>query len=314
MSSQQFLVCDNSTAANYKAWASALSNFIRSVGWVNSSDTGQLNGAGGGNWTSVTTVPGSGAYYYEVFQPGDALTTFYLKVEYGNATGSSNSPNMRLSIGSTTNGAGTLTGWVTWTVPCGSSITAPSTTTQYECNFSGANNRLSIMMWRTAPNSAPQMFCVERSLNASGTPVGTYVSLWAGGGASTVNFGGAGFYQTIHFTAGYTPASVNWTINAANYSGIPALVWVPFGNSSPSFNGSIGFANAQPNIGYWDYPCTVLGFASPRDLTDGVPFTITNQYGQSVKYMPTRSGFLYNCAASTWNNGNQGSTLCVRFD
>ena len=66
--SQQFLVCDNSTTANYKSWASALSNFIRTAGSTNSTDTGQLNGAGGNNWAAVSTVPGSGAVYYEIFQ------------------------------------------------------------------------------------------------------------------------------------------------------------------------------------------------------------------------------------------------------
>lgn len=311
MVSQQQLVCDNSTAANFKAWASALSNFIRSAGWTNSSDTGQLNGAGAGNWSGVSTAPGSGAFYYEIFQPGDALTTFYVKVEYGNASGSANSPCIRVCIGTTTNGAGTLTGWTTWIVQCAEVSGAPSSTTQYECNMSGTNNRLAIMMWRTAGNPA-QIFCVERSLNASGTYTGSYVSLWTGGFANS-NFGAGGFGQSLHFSAGPSVAFFNHFLNGGAYTGIPALVGVG-GNSSQAFNGSIPFANVQPSVGLWDYPCTVLGFASPRDLTDGVPFTITNQYGQSVTYMPTRQGTLWNMTISAFSNGNQGATACVRFD
>lgn len=313
MVSQQQLVCDNSTAANFKAWASALSNFIRSAGWANSSDTGQLNGAGAGNWAGVTTVPGSGGFYYEIFQPGDALTTFYLKVEYGNASGSSNSPCIRVSFSTTTDGAGTLTGWTSWVPQCSEISGAPSSTFQYECNFSGANNRLSILMWRNSGNPA-QGFCVERSLNASGTPVGTYATLWTYGFSSAgANNGDAGFCQTIHFSAGPAPAFFNHFLNGGAYCGIPCLIGNAY-NVSQAFNGSIPFANCQPQVGFWDYPCTAIGFASAGDLTDGVPFTITNQYGQTCTYMPTREGTLWNAAPSVFNNAPKGSTLCVRFD
>lgn len=317
MVSQQQLVCDNSTVANFKAWASALSNFIRTAGWTNSSDTGQLNGAGAGNWSSVTTVPGSGAFYYEIFQPGDALTTFYLYVGYGNATSSTNAPTLKIGIGTSTNGAGTLTGWTTWITPLSSSYTAPSTTTQYECDFSGTNNRLSILMWRTAGNNAPQFFNIERSINASGVYTGQYVSMWKGGqaasGGGSVNYGCQGFYQSLHFTLGYGLASLSEIEAAVGYGGIPALVSC-FYNGSSSFNGSIPFSNAFPCIGYWDYPATGLGFVSHIDLADGVPFTITNQYGQSVTYMPTRSGVLWNVCGVAYNNTSEGVTLCVRYD
>jgi hypothetical protein len=80
--SQQFLVCDSSTLANFKSWAQAISGWFATAGWSQAADTGQVN------WSTIVSVPGSGAYVYEVWQPNDGLTTFYAKIEYGNSTAS----------------------------------------------------------------------------------------------------------------------------------------------------------------------------------------------------------------------------------
>src|SRR6185437_4000297 len=153
--SQQFLPQDNSSLTNFKAWAKALSDQIRTFGWTNSSDTGQLNGVGGGvggsaGWAAVPAAPGSVVYWYEIFKPGDGLTPFYLKVEYGNA--STNLPTVRLTLSSSTNGAGTPTGYISTTVNCiaSGSYTAGGAT-PYECDFSGDSGRLCMMMCAMVP-------------------------------------------------------------------------------------------------------------------------------------------------------------------
>ena len=40
--SQQFLLYDNSSTANFIAWGSALSAAISSMGWIQTTDTGQV--------------------------------------------------------------------------------------------------------------------------------------------------------------------------------------------------------------------------------------------------------------------------------
>lgn len=316
MTSQQFLVCDNSTPANFKSWASAISAFLRSAGWTNSSDTGQLNGAGAGNWGGVTVVPGSGAFYYEIFQPGDSLQIFYLKLEYGNSSGATNSPTLRISVGATTNGAGTLTGYFTPArMISPSSFAAPSTTTTYECDFSGTSSRLSLMLWRNAPNHAPQVFAVQRSLNASGAETGTYVTLWKAGYQGG-NQGG-GCQQSLHFS--YGPSiefADNYTYNNNGACGWPTRQFAPGSTSSMTFNGSIPVDFLQPCVGFWDYPCTAIGVANTTDVAEGVPFSVTNQYGQTKTYLPSKMDPLY--LASGWcsNYGTLRSSLavCVEYD
>ena len=106
MAAQQLqLVCDNSTLTNFKEWAKAISDWFAACDWTQSADTGQVD------WGTLASPPGSGAYVYEVWQPGDGLENFYLKIEYGNYSGT-NAPTIRLTISTTTDGAGTPTGYI----------------------------------------------------------------------------------------------------------------------------------------------------------------------------------------------------------
>lgn len=310
MTSQQFLVNDNSTAANFKSWASALSNFVRSCGWTNSADTGQLNGAGAANWAGVTTVPGVSSFYYEIFQPGDGLTNFYLKLEYGNST-SANSPTVRISIGTGTNGAGTLTGFMTTaSLAAPDDYVTPSTSATYECDFSGDSGRLSILLWRNAGNGV-QVFAVQRSLNASGVPTGTYATVWTAGWPGFLGSSGtSGYMQTLHFTLGpclwfpnrpQTGTASGWPCRATRWQG------------SSAFNGQIPIDFIAPVVGVWDYPCTVLGVAWAADITEGVPFSVTNQYGQTKTYMPTKAAAIP-YAPAAGGDSNPGFAVCVEYD
>src|SRR5690242_8747640 len=145
--SQQQLVCDSSTLANFKQWAQGISGNFTTFGWVQSGDTGQVN------WSTIASVPGAASFVYEIWQPNDGLTTFYLKVEYGNVSGT-NCPSLRLTLSTSTNGAGTPTGFIVgpWNTNV-TIFTPPSTSTQFECNFSGAAGRIGAMMWRNGSNS-----------------------------------------------------------------------------------------------------------------------------------------------------------------
>src|SRR5262252_6500665 len=177
MTSQTFLFCDSSTVAMFKQWGQAISTAFSTFGWTQSSDTGQVS------WGSISSVPAANAYVYEVWTPNDGLTNFYLKVEYGNGQGQTNLPTVRLSIATATNGSGTLTGLVMGPLYTNNiaTYTTTGTTTSYECDFSGAAGRFAALMWRNAPNGAPQFFGVERSVNSSGTYTSSHVTVVTAG-------------------------------------------------------------------------------------------------------------------------------------
>src|SRR5262245_28519423 len=111
MTSQQYLIWDNTTAANFRAWGEAVSNQLTTMGWTKTADTGQVN------WSTTPTPPTSGNFVYEIREPASdplqtGATKYYVKWEYG-SRGSGPMPTLRISLGTGTNGAGTLTGFQT---------------------------------------------------------------------------------------------------------------------------------------------------------------------------------------------------------
>src|SRR6266478_9217496 len=103
-------VNDNSSLANFKSWAQAISNAISGFGWVQTGDTGQVN------WGSIASVPSS-TYVYEIWKANDAAAAtlpIYLKIEYGF---SATVPRIRMTVGTSSNGSGTITGGVVSSAP-----------------------------------------------------------------------------------------------------------------------------------------------------------------------------------------------------
>ena len=155
-------------------------------------------------------------------------------------------------------------------------FTAPSSSTQYECNFSGdSGGYVAVMMWRNAPaNQGQALFAIERSLDANGAYTEAYVTLYAAGlqpmgGGSQVSR-----QRTLLFGVGAGPDSQTasngaWYTRGGNAS-----------SGSYAFNGSIPMDTAAPNIGFYDYPCTVVGVGQGPDFVEGVTFSVT-LYGAS---------------------------------
>ena len=315
MATQQLqLVCDSSNSTNFNAWAKPISDWFRSCGYTNTSDSGQLNGVGGGHggsagWAALSTVPGSGAYYYEVFQSnGSGLTQFLVKVEYGNTSGT-NAPNTRLTLCTTTNGAGTPTGFFTSALSVAiNAITPPSTSTQYECNFTGdsANDRIGVMMWRNAPaNQGQMLFAIERSLDSSGNATSDYVTLFTCGNQTT---NVSGKHQSLVFGVGagniapdrsQISAPTGWV--ARGFNPVPLTT---------AYNGSLCFDTCSPIVAGFGRPCTMVGVGYGPDFAEGVPFTVT-LYGSTRTYMPGKiSPFAQ--VSTAYVNGQ--AVLFMRYD
>jgi hypothetical protein len=94
--------------AAFRAWGQAISTALAALGLVQTADTGQIN------WSTVTkpTVTAT-AQGYEVWRFNDALQAtapIYVKIEYGSATSSFTAPGVWVTVGTGSNGAGTITG------------------------------------------------------------------------------------------------------------------------------------------------------------------------------------------------------------
>ncbi len=120
--------------ANFQAWGKYISDRMTDVGLVKTADTGQVD------WNTATNPGGVNNYpHYEIRMFGDALQAtapVVFKVEYGEAQ-IADTPSIRISFGSGSNGSGTLTGSPSTPKFSGSAAQDGSTTIV----GSGSNNR-----------------------------------------------------------------------------------------------------------------------------------------------------------------------------
>lgn len=96
---------DMGSDALFRAWGSAISTNLATVGLVQTADTGQID------WTSVT-LSGGGVDGYEIWEFSDALQAtapVFIKIGYGNAN-LSFVPGVYVQIGTGSDGSGGLTG------------------------------------------------------------------------------------------------------------------------------------------------------------------------------------------------------------
>lgn len=286
--SQQFLLFDNSSTANFKNWAQAISSAFSSAGWTQTSDTGQVN------WSTVA-VPASGAFVYEIWQPGDALQTgatkFFAKIQYGTSSGSPAGPRLKITLGTSTDGAGNINGFATSTLePTIGGGNGQGSIVTYDCYFSGDTNRFGFILWRSLnAQGVPVLVTMERTHNTDGTDSTDGVSLVTGVGA----FGGNASQQTLVFGVGAAPLSANVSYAALND-----------GNTVAAFNNKAPVSPVFPVYGIYGNPMTMVASVHTGDVGFGCQFT-TTLYGATRNYIH---------AANLSINTPPHSYLFMRYD
>lgn len=269
--SQQYLLADNATLANFKNWAQAISTAFSSSGWTQTSDTGQVN------WSTVT-LPTSGNFVYEIWQPGDALQTgstkLYVKIKYGTSSGSPAGPRIQVQLSTATDGSGNPTGLTSSNFELGtSSMTGGGSVVTYDCYFSGDTDRIGVLMWRSYSAPAPMGFVIERTKNTDGTNSSdgvTIVPVAASGSGSTLS------QVTIVF--GVATAIQN---SSRSFTAL-----TDFNNASGAFNNNIPITPVFPTYGKYGNPMTEIALVHNQDVSEGCQFTST-LYGATRTYIAT---------------------------
>lgn len=141
-------VIDHTSTAGFRAWGSELSTQLAAVGLVQTADTGQIN------WATVTYTTSNGvAQGYEIWRFVDS--TLFLKIEYGTGPSGAGFPGLWITVGTGSNGTGTLTGasqistrnrWDTASTPA-------STVATYTSYISRTAGHLAIA-WKTGGSGA----------------------------------------------------------------------------------------------------------------------------------------------------------------
>jgi len=152
--------------ADFRAWGSDLSASFSDVGLIQTADTGQID------WVTVTRPGASTAAGYEIWRYTDS--SVYLKIEYGSSGFSSAAPSVWLTVGTGSNGAGTLTGAVSSRAPISiqtATLTSAGTSRQsflvYKDGFFG------FVGYRAASSVGPAPFMgawVAKTTDGAGNP------------------------------------------------------------------------------------------------------------------------------------------------
>lgn len=209
-------VWSHTNDAEFRAWGSALSAALAAVGLTQTADSGQIN------WLTVSRPGTNTAAGYEIWRFNDALQAtapIYIKVEYGTG-GSTTRPQIWITVGTGTNGAGTITGQSSTRSTCmrDSAIDSPNVTPYptYVCynateGFLGVGIKMGsagVSTWGAG------FFAIARSVNQDdGDTNGNACVVYTGSSTTGV---GAPTAQSIRF------ANV-----AATYSASTAFCIVP---------------------------------------------------------------------------------------
>lgn len=202
---------DNTTDAGFRAWGSGISAALSAVGLVQTADTGQIN------WGTVTHPVAAAVQGYEIWRFSDTLQAtkpVFIKIEYG-ATSSAGQVALFLSVGTATNGAGTLSTLVTGRYVL---TTVSSAVAAYASPLYVSGDGSSVNLFTTFSSSPTNAwnwsfgFSIERSRNADGTANGDGLSL---------------FIQQSTGTSQSTSQYLSFTsalVSTANASGLPVPI------------------------------------------------------------------------------------------
>lgn len=172
--------------ADFQAWVDEFHGLLVGCGLVQTADTGQLASP------CVAARPGSSTYAgYEIWRFNDSLqgtAPIFMKWEYGTSS-STAIPSWRLTIGTGSDGAGTITGVVLNNViPCpASTTTAAGAWTHYACHTEGV---FFICFGALSAQGRSRSFAaISRTCDTAGN--------WTAEGAVTIVHGGGSSLTTI---------------------------------------------------------------------------------------------------------------------
>ena len=163
--------------ATFREWGLELNTKLAAAGLIQTADTGQVN------WVTVTRPGTNTEGGFEVWRMADvqqATAPVYFRIGYGTGSAATN-PRLQVTVGTGTDGAGTLTGTALTTIRSFHGRGGQSTDTprqSYLCvaeGFVGLN-------WKIGATNTEGLFAFCRTCSSSGVPtaVGGMV-VWGSG-------------------------------------------------------------------------------------------------------------------------------------
>lgn len=164
-------VITHTNDAQFRAWGSELSAKLLALGLVQTADTGQIN------WVTVTRPGTNTAAGYEIWRFNDSLqgsAPIFFKLEYGTGN-AANTPAVWLTVGTGSNGSGTITGTATTRVQSSVNSTATNTVANYPSYACAVDGFLGVSTKVGAAGTSRGYagFIICRTCDATGAPTTT---------------------------------------------------------------------------------------------------------------------------------------------
>lgn len=266
--------------ATFRTWGSELSGMLGNVGTTSgcltqTSDTGQIN------WTTVTRPGTNTAAGYEIWQLTDSLgvsSPVYIKLEYGTGVVAA-APLIWVTVGTGTNGAGTLTGSVSTRAIAGGNNTPTSTVTDYQSWVCCVDGHIGVAFkvgFSASGNVTAGCFVVERFCDADATlrSDGVQVYVTSGGTAPTAT--------SLNLVTGTQYGTI--TSNKAYCMVVNGVTSTASGSDFSAFK----HYGAYPQIHALNGVCTVLrtelalGAEAPMTLNGATPHNYVSLGGPNI--------------------------------
>jgi hypothetical protein len=257
------------TDAAFRTWAQAIDSAITGLGLVATADTGQVD------LTTAAKPAGSGAYAgYKVYRFADALQAtkpVFIKVEYGTSDWAATRGGLRVTVGSGTNGAGTITGVVnSSTLKVGPGNADP---TGGGSHFAGDTGRLLVGLYTADANARGSFILIDRTRADDGTPNGDGLHILVmaqdANAYNCLPFNGAGAVYASQAASLYPPAN-----EANSVRGADTILYPLYGPPRISKN-----------------PCSSVAVYASADITGGTQITVDPD-GSGGKNFLALGGFL----------------------
>ena len=281
---------DATSDANFRSMIQFVHNAFTGTNssWVQTSDTGQIN-------PSTVTAPAQNAYAgYTVYKINDALASacpIFVRFDWGANNAVTKGVGIKATIGTGSDGAGTITGaQVVTLATTGTAVASTAFTGAGAISGTGASlwdsyaalsaGRAGFLLWRNHSNAtAPSIFAIERSLDSNGNYTAAYFTVISMGNNTS------GSQMWVIFKPG-TGASVQMGANGSTGSVFPVVhstvASLIFGSNAP-------MSPIFPLIGRVDNGLTVLGAVKTGDQSEAAQFQST-LYNVSHTFVYTKAG------------------------
>lgn len=221
-------VINNTTNAGFQAWYNEIITQLLAVGLTQTTDTGQIG--------ATAALPGtSTSAGFTIWKFNDTLqgtAPLFIKLEFG--TGSAaGSPQVWLTIGTGTNGAGTLTGTISARIQCAGNTAPISTSTLYVSRWMYSATLGILWMGckynaetTVGPNGAQIGFIISRSNDATGASTGdAFFTITCCANGGTGNASGNSFMQIVsNLTSTIYPHGIASNLGQAFFAIVPFIL------------------------------------------------------------------------------------------